>query len=290
MVSPSGWICCGTEVTQSWSRWQRGGKLQIAKLRHPRAPAWFGLEGTSQVTQCHPLMGQGHLPWARQLQAHPAQSCEPGYPSWNCSFPLCSFLFHAAFQIMIVPLKNTGLFLNPGPSGTFFSYYTAYLFLNIPLLSLLSQSSGVGGTKHLPRSRCCLVGPGVSGVRSSASFPLSPLIPKNLGFFTLAQLPLSQVGQVRRAACSDRAVGWVWVPWSLPQQQDRDTGASQPQRDFLQCREAQLEVPRSDQSLGDKGKDKQQDLIFTGQSLSRKNHPLQAEFGNGSGMCWVERG
>lgn len=30
---------------------------------------------------------------------------------------------------------------------------------------------------------------------------------------------------------------------------------------------------------GDKGKEKQQDLIFTGQSLGRKNHPLLAGFG-----------
>lgn len=50
----------------------------------------------------------------------------------------------------------------------FFSCYTANLFLNIPLLSLPSQSSGVGGTKHLlPPSRCCLVGPGVSGARDT---------------------------------------------------------------------------------------------------------------------------
>lgn len=30
---------------------------------------------------------------------------------------------------------------------------------------------------------------------------------------------------------------------------------------------------------GGKGKEKQQDLIFTGQSLGRKNHPLLAGFG-----------
>lgn len=194
---------------------------------------------------------------------------------------------------MIVPLRSTGLFLNPGPSGTFFSYYTAYLFPNIPLLSPLSQSSGVGCTKPLlPRSRCCLVGPGVSGARSSASFPLSPLIPKNLGFFTLAQLPLSQV---RRAACSDQlwaglgslepppAAGQghrsIPTPKGFPAVQGGSAGGAT--------------VTPNPGDTGDKGKDKQQGLIFTGQSLSGEKLSLGDRVWEwlwnvlgGEGMIW----
>lgn len=117
----------------------------------------------------------------------------------------------------------------------------------------------------------------------SSSFPLCPLIPKNLGIF------LPQVEQGKGMSSEERqgAQHQLWGGFGV-----------------LGAPSSRIPIPKGwaavqggraggatlSQSLGDKGKEKQQGLILTGQSLGRKFTPCWQSLGQGSGRCWVQRG